>query len=100
MPLSPIRPSGQTPNAVHAETGPAGMPPSGPDADALARAAEIIGARLSGPSDLKSVLKEIDDARRGDKGVERIVAEAENRGRLLRSEERRVGKECRSRGKR
>jgi DNA repair protein RadD len=52
-------------------------------AEDLRRAAEIIGRRLS-PKDIRTVLKEIDRASRGNKSVERIVAEAENPGRLLR----------------
>jgi len=46
--------------------------------------AEMIGRRLSG-ADLRSVLREIDQPARGTKGVERIVAEAENPGGLLRT---------------
>jgi superfamily II DNA or RNA helicase len=44
----------------------------------------ILGQRLS-ENDLKSILREIDHAGRGEKGVERIVAEVENPGRLLRT---------------
>jgi DNA repair protein RadD len=60
------------------------MAPEILDGQTLDAAAQIIARRLEA-SDLKSVLKEIDDAGRGDKGVERIVAEAENQGRLLRT---------------
>lgn len=48
----------------------------------MSRAAEVIGRRLS-PSDIRTVLKEIDRASTGTKGVERIVAETEHVGRLL-----------------
>lgn len=52
--------------------------------NALAQAAQIIGRRLSS-AELRSALREIDDPRRGEKGVQSIVAEAENRGRLVRA---------------
>jgi DNA repair protein RadD len=52
--------------------------------DTLVLAAEIIGRRLS-PADLRRALKEIDNPRRGEKGVQWIVAEAEDRGGLFRS---------------
>ena len=48
------------------------------------RVSEILRRRLS-VNDLKSVLKEVDRPRRRTKGVQRIVAEAENPGRLLRT---------------
>jgi superfamily II DNA or RNA helicase len=54
------------------------------DRDAQQRIAEILRQRLA-VADLKRVLKEIDQAARGQKGVERIVAEVENPGRLLRT---------------
>src|SRR5206468_1712417 len=60
------------------------MSADGQDRQVMEKIAEVIGRRLS-PADLKSVLKEIDQARRGEKGVERIIAEAENPGRLLRT---------------
>jgi DNA repair protein RadD len=50
--------------------------------DVLRETAVILRRRLSA-GDLKSALKEIDDPRKGEKGVQRIVAETENRGRLL-----------------
>src|SRR5438093_5386854 len=54
------------------------------DRDAQQRIAEILRQRLPA-ADLKRVLKEIDQAGRGQKAVERIVAEVENPGRLLRT---------------
>src|SRR2546429_7584306 len=53
-------------------------------ADSSPTVAEIIGRILS-PAEIKSVLKEMDHGRRGEKSVERIVAETENQGRLLRT---------------
>jgi superfamily II DNA or RNA helicase len=50
----------------------------------LTRAAELITRRLR-PADIRVVLKEIDRRRSGTKGIERLVAETENRTRLLHS---------------
>lgn len=54
------------------------------DHDARNQAVEILSRRLT-PADLRSVLKELDRGAKGRKGVERIVAETENPGRLLRT---------------
>src|SRR4051794_9566007 len=54
------------------------------DPQSMKRAAVLIGRRLDA-ADLKIVLKEIDDASRGTKNVERIVVETENSGALLRT---------------
>src|SRR5579864_6336068 len=50
----------------------------------VARAAEILRARLRVP-DLRAVLREIDRRADGAKSIERIVAETENKSRLLQS---------------
>ncbi len=52
--------------------------------DEIKTAAQLIARRLT-PADIRSVLREIPGATRGHKGVERIVAETENLGRLLRT---------------
>jgi len=49
------------------------------------QAARAIARRQLSPPEIRSVLKEISDAPRHGKGVERIVAETENPGRLLRT---------------
>ncbi|MCG3193673.1 MAG: hypothetical protein DIJKHBIC_02927 [Thermoanaerobaculia bacterium] len=54
------------------------------DRHVMEKTAEILRSRLPA-GDLKAVLREMDHARRGQKSVERIVAEAENAGRLLRT---------------
>src|SRR5258708_27316188 len=50
--------------------------------DESTRAAELLRVRLS-PADLRTVLREIDQRANGAKTIERIVAETENRSRLL-----------------
>jgi DNA repair protein RadD len=49
------------------------------------RAAHLLAVRLQRAADLRSVLRGIDHLARGTKGIERIVAETENRSQLLRS---------------
>lgn len=50
--------------------------------DESTRAAELLRVRLR-PADLRTVLREIDQRANGAKTIERIVAETENRSRLL-----------------
>ena len=52
--------------------------------DGSTRAAELLRVRLH-PADLRTVLREIDQRTNSTKTIERIVAETENRSRLLNS---------------
>src|SRR2546422_11033761 len=54
------------------------------DPDARQKAAEILFRRLTA-KELRQGRKEADGAKRSRKGIERIIAEVENPGRLLRT---------------